>query len=69
MPLISCPECTRTISSEAEACPHCGLPHPRRKTPEQMAFNQKMNWGCGIICGVIILLLIASGSICGLAGA
>lgn len=26
MPLISCPECDKSISDLAEACPHCGLP-------------------------------------------
>lgn len=28
MPLISCPECGRQISTAAEACPQCG--HPNR---------------------------------------
>lgn len=26
MPLISCPECKKTISDLADYCPHCGLP-------------------------------------------
>lgn len=26
MALISCPECTNTISEYARACPHCGFP-------------------------------------------
>ncbi len=30
MPLISCPECGRQISTAAEACPQCG--HPNRPT-------------------------------------
>lgn len=30
MPLISCPECTRQVSTEAHACPHCGFPYPAR---------------------------------------
>src|SRR5262245_37907491 len=32
MPLISCPECGRQISTEAEACPQCGHPN-RAATP------------------------------------
>jgi len=26
MPLIECPECKKTVSSEAHACPNCGYP-------------------------------------------
>ena len=26
MALISCPECTREVSDQAAACPHCGYP-------------------------------------------
>lgn len=31
MALITCGECGREISSEAEACPHCGKPYAVRK--------------------------------------
>lgn len=26
MPLISCPECGKSVSNRAQACPHCGYP-------------------------------------------
>ena len=26
MPLISCPDCNKEISSEADSCPNCGRP-------------------------------------------
>jgi hypothetical protein len=32
MPLVSCPECGRQISTAAEACPQCG--HPNRPTQQ-----------------------------------
>jgi len=28
MALINCPECAKTVSEAAEACPHCGFPIP-----------------------------------------
>lgn len=32
MPLINCPECNMSISTQALACPHCGYPvNPRKK--------------------------------------
>jgi hypothetical protein len=34
MPLISCPECGRQISTEAESCPQCG--HPNYKRPQRV---------------------------------
>jgi hypothetical protein len=34
MPLISCPECGRQISTQAEACPQCGHPNqPAKQLP------------------------------------
>ena len=35
MPLISCPECGRSISTAAEACPQCG--HPNRAAGKPLA--------------------------------
>ena len=29
MALVTCPECTGAVSSEARACPHCGWVPPR----------------------------------------
>ncbi len=31
MPLTQCRECQKEISTEAQACPHCGVPFPARK--------------------------------------
>jgi membrane protein YdbS with pleckstrin-like domain len=33
MPVISCPDCGRDVSTMATACPHCGRPSPAGTTP------------------------------------
>lgn len=30
MPLVPCGECAQTVSTEAAACPRCGVPDPTR---------------------------------------
>jgi TonB family protein len=30
MPLVNCPECGGSVSTDAAACPHCGFPSPAR---------------------------------------
>lgn len=37
MALINCPECSRQISDQAEACPHCGLPLRKAIDPPKLA--------------------------------
>src|SRR5712691_7932280 len=33
VPVISCPDCGRDVSTSAAACPHCGRPSPAGTTP------------------------------------
>ena len=33
MPVITCPDCGRDVSTMATACPHCGRPSPAGMTP------------------------------------
>src|SRR6185436_7087521 len=33
MPVITCPDCGRDVSTLATACPHCGRPSPAGTTP------------------------------------
>lgn len=35
--MTTCRECRRTVSSEAEGCPHCGAVEPGRRTDEELA--------------------------------
>lgn len=44
MALIACPECGQNISSEASACPHCGMPLDPRRT--------KVDYVTGEVIGV-----------------
>jgi hypothetical protein len=52
-----CRECSKSVSSEATTCPHCGVPRPvappRPKTPEAEAAER----GVGIGCLVVVLLV------------
>lgn len=47
MALIKCKECGKEVSSEAEACPHCGA---------KIASESSM--GCGSIVGIAIVTII-----------
>lgn len=44
MARIACPECGQTMSSEAEKCPHCGMPLDPRRT--------KVDYVTGEVLGV-----------------
>ena len=35
MPLIDCRECGRQVSTEATACPHCGVPRPAERSSSE----------------------------------
>lgn len=37
MALISCRECNKKVSSDAQACPHCGA--PKKKSIQEMALE------------------------------
>lgn len=41
MALINCPECNNQVSSYAEACPKCGYPIGKDKTPADAAIREK----------------------------
>ena len=61
MALIPCPECGKSISTSAVACPHCGAPSktaPQRGTPVEPP--KKKTYGCGSLfaLGVIAIVVI-----------
>ena len=38
--LVHCPECRRSASDQAAACPHCGFPGPARDWPQKPEIEQ-----------------------------
>jgi uncharacterized membrane protein YdbT with pleckstrin-like domain len=74
MPVISCPDCGRDVSTIATACPHCGRPSPagtapigttpRAQGPEQTLWRGTpsptllLGWITGIVLTLIVLPLV-----------
>lgn len=64
MALISCPECLKKISDNAEYCPSCGFPinPPKVNKPKGAGcFMQTLNTGCLIVVVIIIIAIVLAG--------
>lgn len=64
MALISCPECLKKISDNAEYCPSCGNPisPPKVYKPKGAGcFMQTLNTGCLIVVIVMIFAIVLAG--------
>lgn len=60
MALIRCPECRKKISTEAEQCPHCGLPLAKVQTTTKNAVKRDHGWiGITVIAVVVVGLACA----------
>jgi hypothetical protein len=64
MPLIPCPECNKSVSDSAPACPQCGSPltvevveAQKRKESERLETERKLQLGCQLGCGAILFLV------------
>lgn len=55
MSLITCPECAKSISSEAVACPSCG--HPIKPVPAS-AKKTGLWWGLGCLLAVLAAFIV-----------
>ena len=44
MALITCPECSRQVSSQASSCPHCGFPLAQSQAPDLAAILCNGTW-------------------------
>lgn len=71
MPVISCPDCGRDVSTLAPACPHCGRPSPAAATPlaaaippAGAAFAEETLWrgtpSAVVLLGPLIVIVIAA---------
>jgi zinc-ribbon domain len=61
MALIKCPQCKRSISTDATTCPQCG--HPLSQADRDRALVQAGNrtWIFGIVAvGIVLLLIVVS---------
>jgi uncharacterized membrane protein YdbT with pleckstrin-like domain len=69
MPVISCPDCNRDVSTLATSCPHCGRPSPAGLTPmpgvAPSAAQEKTLWHgtpsptllMGHVFGIVVVLV------------
>ena len=59
MAIISCPECGKQISSEAEKCPHCGYPIDKNSEIIQNKIeNSSAEGGTNTFCVVVFVLAL-----------
>lgn len=64
MALISCPECLKKISDNAEYCPSCGFPinAPKVYKPKGAGcFMQTLNTGCLVVVVIMIIAIVLAG--------
>jgi hypothetical protein len=57
MPLTTCPECQKSVSSEAPTCPSCGYPIA---PPQKPASRTGLWWGLGCLLAVPALMTIVA---------
>ncbi len=68
MPVISCPDCGRDVSTLATACPHCGRPSPTGTAPPPVTvapIQEETLWRgspsavtlMGQVAGIVIVLI------------
>jgi uncharacterized membrane protein YvbJ len=65
MALISCPSCSKEVSTEAEACPSCGHPIKGKTVivhnhvSAASAASSGGGFGCLSFIGLVVLIIIA----------
>ncbi|MCU1231845.1 MAG: hypothetical protein JWO97_4729 [Acidobacteria bacterium] len=71
MPVISCPDCGRDVSTLAPACPHCGRPSPAAAVPLAVAapagataFAEETLWrgtpSAVVLLGPLLVIIVAA---------
>lgn len=62
MALTDCRECDGEVSLDAEACPHCGAPHPAEDQKTARKLQKRREGGSDAVAGGILssVMLIAA---------
>jgi predicted amidophosphoribosyltransferase len=66
MALIQCPECGKSVSDLAPACPNCGVPiaHSEAPPPTPVVIQKEGMGGCAwiivIALGIIVAIVVMS---------
>ena len=63
MAMITCPDCKRQISENADSCPKCGYQLTTEKIAEIKKKQQRVKKGCGIGCLSVIVIFVILGII------
>jgi hypothetical protein len=65
MALAKCRECGNTVSTEADACPHCGAPRPVSVPPflPEAAHRPKAKGSRGVLRSCIFVVLLSIGTV------
>jgi len=64
MALTTCPDCGKSVSSQAPSCPSCGRPISASVTSQNIhgagegIFMKGMNCGCALLIGFVILMVV-----------
>lgn len=58
MAMITCPECKKKVSENADSCPNCGYQLTPEKVAEIKKKEQKLQKGCGIGCLSVIVIFV-----------
>jgi hypothetical protein len=58
MPLTTCPDCAREVSTEAPACIHCGRPLGTSSSPANVAGRPSAGIATALVLGVLTILWV-----------
>lgn len=58
MPLVTCPDCGKQVSTSAHACPHCGRPFSSSPASTPASARRKDSSGCLAWFGVFLIVAL-----------
>lgn len=66
MSLVTCADCAKEVSARAQACPHCGRPHPGRSATAAFRPQRKRAFFAG---AALLLMAVLVGTLSSVSGA